>query len=261
MNVEFYPQHRDKCYCRKPCLCSGIQEKFNKTNFIKRKSRLIKEKLPLHNNETNNSVTEFEKTTTGLSYTLQRQNYEMQTQYQEMEASEENYNDSYERKQLPFSSQYLQYDDRIHEISDFRKHNSSECISVTNQHSQTRLRRNYISPTEDHICSHRYILNDRNLPVPESSNAQGQSVCFKCKRPYTEDPLSVKNCRVTHETCADKIELKPSEPILILEVQLDKKNNNRTNCTVKNANLLASQRSKIDLTPTNSFALRYQKHK
>lgn len=261
---EYYPQHRDKCYCRKPCECNDVQEEFNKTRFIKRKFRLIKEKSSHIDNKIDNG-TQFEKLTPGLSYTPQREHYETLSRCKERELemfnmiSHSKCND--DKTKFSYPEYSTQNDDRLYEISEFRNRNASDCISLTNQHSISRSRSISNISSIDHICSHRYILNDRNLPIPESSNSDGHSLCIKCKRPYADDPLKARNCRVTQDDSnIDNIKLKPSEPILILEVHVDKKNNRPTNVCVKNSKLLSS-RNGLDLKPSNSLALRYQQHK
>lgn len=69
-------------------------------------------------------------------------------------------------------------------IKDFRNENYFETHSTTDLNTHQEI--------GDHKCIHRFVLDDRMVPIPENRDPYGQSRCIICSKPMAEEDLSKK---------------------------------------------------------------------
>lgn len=299
--VKFLPQHRDKCYCRGKCNCE--YEHFHRPSvapidsfphsFIKskRSDKSTHKKI----NESNapgrkHSICDTERFViedpSQLTYTKRREVYE--TKYKPTSCTHSNrlppsltqvYLDDHSNVPVVIPSNFMPTinDEEVNEIADFRSENIDDCVGILNKKSFDKSRRKCFRPPEDsnqHMaCSHRFVLNDRLLPIPTNMNENGQSICERCHKPNPKigisSPFEIKSRFVTGDR-QDYDRYKPSDefaPVLIIEVQMDKRLGGRPIIDIRqsgngHAKGKKYKTSKKELfrgiVPAKSAALRFQ---
>ncbi|KAG5668854.1 hypothetical protein PVAND_016776 [Polypedilum vanderplanki] len=106
----------------------------------------------------------------------------------------------------------------LHNLSEFRLKNASECMSQINYQRLKRASENEAEFLK-HTCVHRYKLNDRLIPVPVKSNENGQSLCLMCGK--VAESGSFDTSMIINESKAEEMK-SDNKPHFILD-ENDKK--------------------------------------
>ncbi|KAF5285221.1 hypothetical protein FQR65_LT13336 [Abscondita terminalis] len=198
------------CYCQRP----PVRSKFN---FNKDSSRI------------NTNVEECSKRTRLpiSSYRIEEpKNLPAKLVYKEEEVIKKNPNgEEVNYYETPFQSKEIEKN--LKDLNTFRKENYFDCHSTQNLNDKL----------DDHVCLHKFVLNERLMPQPLNPDPFGTSRCTYCNRPMdfieSSKPPKEKSKGVT-------------------EIQIP------TNLH-KFAKLLDSSGKLKVVHPYNSIALRHQK--